>query len=355
MTISRCTALLPFLLLLTVPVHAQSQPTPAKASAAPPLRRWLEIESFTVFSRYRFTDDSRDVTTANQLQYKDQIQARVNLDAARRYSVHVGFFSGGSFIGTWNNWGVGHGTSFDGRDNYVKQLYASAAPIDGMELQYGGLYLNRGEADEWVTYDTDGYIAGERVSVRRPKDLYLDEITITRAALGPFDTPSLFRRWDGLAHPNYTQVLARKRFSRLLGGSLEYDRQLGADLLRAAITVHLPATSPVSAVRWEQYRRFNRHAASGVGVWAERSITKHLQLQAGYVTVDRFYGGWNADRMQSGRHLFAAATIPIHGPFTASIYAARALSTPYAVPIGRRFDAVIGYDVRDALRRTGIF
>ena len=57
--------------------------------------------------------------------------------------------------------------------------------MKGLELQYGGLYLNRGEADEWVTYDTDGYLAGERVSLKRPKELYLDEITVTRAAIGP--------------------------------------------------------------------------------------------------------------------------------------------------------------------------
>jgi len=349
-------ALAPFALFLLVPaVFARAQSQPPAASSAPPLRRWLEIQSFTIYTRYRFTATSKDVTTADQLQYKDQIQARVNLDAARRYTVNIGYFTGSNFIGTWNNWGVGHDTSFDGKDNYFKQIYASAIPVKGLELQYGGLYLNRGEADEWVTYDTDGYLAGERVSVRRPKELYLDEITVTRAAIGPLSTPNLFSRWDGLTHPNYTQVLGRKRFSKAIGGSFEYDRMVGADYLRAAVTVHLPKASPVSAIRWEQYRRLNLHPASGVGLWAERSFTKHVQVQAGYVSVDQHYGGWNADRMQSGRHVFANATIRIHGPLSASIYAAKAFSTPYPVPIGRRFDAVIQYSVLDLLRRTGVF
>ena len=59
--------------------------------------------------------------------------------------------------------------------------------------------------------------------------------------------------------------------------------------------------------------------------------------------------------MQSGRHVFANANIRIHGPLSASIYAAKAFSTPYSVPIGRRFDAVIQYNVLDLLRRTGVF
>ena len=73
------------------------------------------------------------------------------------------------------------------------------------------------------------------------------------------------------------------------------------------------------------------------------------------MSVDQHYGGWNADRIQSGRHFFLNATLPIHGPLSASIYATHALSAPYHVSVARRFDAVISYDVLSELRRTGIF
>ncbi len=130
---------------------------------------------------------------------------------------------------------------------------------------------------------------------------------------------------------------------------------VGADYLRAAVTLHLPKASPVSTIRWEQYRRLNLHPASGVGIWAERPFTKYVQVQAGYVSVDQYYGGWNADRMQSGRRVFANANIRIYGPISASIYATHAFSTPYSVSIDRRLDAVSSTDVLDALRRTGVF
>jgi hypothetical protein len=90
-------------------------------------------------------------------------------------------------------------------------------------------------------------------------------------------------------------------------------------------------------------------------VWAERAVTKYARIQGGYVTVDQFYGGWNADRMQNGRRVFANVTVPIHGPLAASVYATRALSAPYAVSIDRRVDVVISYDVLASLRKTGVF
>ena len=343
-------------LLVSAPLLAQTPPAAVpKPAAEPPLRRWFELQQLTVFSRYRFIENNKDVTTSSQQQYKDSVRARVNLDSRKRYTVNVGFFSGSTFASSWNNLGLGNNTVLDGKSNFIKQLYASAIPVRGLELQYGGLYVSRGESDEWDSYDDDGYMVGERVSVRRPKELYLDEITVTRGAMGPLATANLAKRWDGLKNPDYTQVLGVKRFNPVLSASLEYDRQIGDDILRAAVTLRFSAKAPISTMRYEQYRRLTLNPAAGFVVWAERPVTKYARLQGGYATVDQFYGGWNADRMQSGRRFFANATIPIYGPISGTLYVTRALDAPYAVSIHRRFDAVISYDVLNTLRRTGIF
>jgi hypothetical protein len=344
-----------FVLAFSMGSSVGAQSRPEVPAAEPSVRRWIDVQTFTLFTRYRFTENSDGVRSANQLQYKDSLRARFNFDREKRYTVNVGYFTGNTFTGTWNNLGVGNQTAFDRKDNYFKQLYASATPVNGFEVQYGGLYLNRGEGDEWLTYDDDGYLVGTRVTVRRPQALYLDEFTITRGAIGPLTTPNLANRWALLDAPNYTQVIGVKRFGQVVAGSLEYDRQLGSDILRAAVTLRLDKNAPVSAVRYEQYRRLNQNAAAGFALWAERTITKYVAIQGGYATVDQFYGGWNADRMQSGRRLFANATIPLYGSFAASVYATRALSAPYTLPIARRFDAVISYDVLRSLRRARVF
>ena len=214
-----------------VTIQAQSGPNVVPA-VEPALRRWIDVQTFTIYSRYRFTTNNKDVTTADQLQSKDTFQARLNFDPQKRYSVTLGYGSGGSFISSWNNWGLGNETRFISSDHYLKQLFASAAPVQGLELQSGGLFLNRGDGDEWLAYDDDGYEIGKRVSVRRPQKLYLDEMTVTRGAIGPLTTPSLVSRGDLLNHPNYTQVLGLKRFSTLVSSSLNITAWSGGDTAR---------------------------------------------------------------------------------------------------------------------------
>jgi hypothetical protein len=337
-------------LVSAAPALAQA----ADSSSAPPIRRWLDVQQLTLYSRYRFIENNADVTTANQLQYKQSMRARFNFDSKKRYTINVGFFSGASFTSSWDNWGPGTG-DFDGKDNYVKQLYASAIPVAGLELQAGGIYSARGEFDEFASYDDDAFFMGSRVSLKRPKNFYFDELTVTRAAIGPLTRPNIADRWDSFKDPNYTQALAVKQFSPVFAGSVSYERLIGADIARVAVTAHLSKTAPVQTIRYEQYHRFNLNEASGLGLWAERVVSSHLRVQGGYVAVDRYYGGWNGDRFQSGRRFFVFATVPIYGPFTAAVFASHALHADYAIPLKQRYDIYFAYDLLDTLRRARVF
>jgi hypothetical protein len=337
------------LLLMPGALLAQTS-TPRAAS---PLSRWFELQTFTLYTRYRVVENSQDVVTSNQLQYKDAIRAKFNLDPRKRFTVNVGFFSGNSFISSWNNWGAGR-VSFDGKNNYLKQMFASARVLDGVELQYGGLYVRRGEDDDITTYDEDGFLVGERVTIQPPRRLFVDEIVVSRGAIGPFAQPNLGKRWDGLSHPNYAQGLVAKRFGAKVAGSLDFTAQDQTRTIRAAITWRPPAGTRVSTVRYEQYRRTSFHAAAGFAAWAEIPLPLKSRFQAGYATIDQFYGGWNADRIQSGRRFFAIYNIPIRGPLSGQLFATQALDAPYPLSIKRRFDAVVSYDVLAALKDVGI-
>src|SRR5215213_6302419 len=94
-------------------VCAAAAQTPGGAPTArtpePALRRWFEFQQFVLSTRYRFIRTSADITTSNHMQYREQIRARVNLDAKKRYTVNAGFYSGAQFIGSWNNLGPGTG------------------------------------------------------------------------------------------------------------------------------------------------------------------------------------------------------------------------------------------------------
>ena len=327
----------------------------AQAPAAEPaLRRWLDLQTLTVAARYHVVENSADVTTADQVQYREVVRARVNLDQRKRFTVTVGAQSGRSFVSGWLPTGAGTG-AFDGSDHRVRQLFASAAPLKGIELQYGGLYLLRGEHDELTSYDDDGYVVGERLSVRRPKALWLDEVSLTRGAIVSTAAPSVFRRWDGLTNQTYTQALGSKTFSKVVTASLDYTRATGADTIRGAVTVHLPKGAPVQTVRYEQYRRVNHDPASGFAVWADRTLGRLGRLQAGYIAVDQHYGGLNSDRALSGRRVFANLVVPIYGPLSATLFTTHAVDIDYPVAIAHRSNIVVTWDVLSSLRRTGVF
>ena len=338
------------LLLVATPSVVSAQSTVAEHPTG--FSRWIEFQTLTLYSRYRFIENSAGKTTSNQLQYKEAIRARFNVDRRKRVTLNAGLFSGSSFISTWNNWGIGTG-DFDRKNNYLKQLFVAVNPARGIDMQAGGIYVRRGEDDDITTYDDDGYVVGERVTISRPKQVFLDDITFTRGALGPFNEPNLWNRWQDWSHPNYAQALIIKRFTKHLAGSLDYSTQSGARTIRMAVTLRLSKGRPIQTVKYEQYRRVNQRAAAGFALWAERTLGPVGRLQAGYVTVDQFYGGWNADRLQSGRRLFAILNVPIAHGLSAQLFGTEALSSAYPIPLKRRYEAVVSYDVLAALHRTG--
>lgn len=363
------------LMCLTVAVEASAQSaavpsgaaTPAAlggttssesaASTEPPLRRWLEFQTITLHARYRFLDSNR-TGASHDPQYKEAIRARLNLDNRKRYSVNVGFFSGTQFIGTFDNMGLGLNEG-DYHSHYVKQLFLSATPVTGIEFQYGGIYVTRGESTEITTYDDDGYIAGERIAVRRPRVLFVDEMSITRGLLGPAGLPNLFDRWYGMTQPNYLQVLAVKRVTSTLAASMDYTSVAGADTLHGAVVLRFAPAAPLTSLRYEQYYRHTRPAAAGFAVTAEPPAMKRIRLSGGYTTVDEHYDAnanrakLNSERMQRGRRFFVTANVPLSGALSAVVFFTRALPATYELTNRTRVDAMVQYDLLSVLRRSG--
>lgn len=338
--------------LIAMPALAQTAGQPR--TPEPAIRRWLEFQQLALATRYRYIRSSADVATSNHQQYREQVRLRFNIDKAKRYTINAGFFTGNSFIGSWNATGLGTG-DFDGHDQYMRQFFVSAAPVAGIEGQFGGLYPNKGENTEYTSYDDDGYLVGGRLSIRRPKQLYLDEASVTVGTLASTSTPNLWRRWDDLNDTNYTQLLAMKRFSQLVSGSVDYTHLASTDTVRGAVALRFKAGSPLSVLRYEQYIRMSGDEAEGFAVTAERGLPHAMRAIGGYTTIDERYGGLNSDRIQRGRRFFGLFNFPLKGPVTASIFATRALKAPYSLSNKVRLDAVVTWDVLASLRATGKF
>ena len=138
--------------------------------------------------------------------------------------------------------------------------------------------------------------------MRRPEELFIDEITVTRGAIGPHDAPSLMRRWGLLNDMNYTQVLGVKRFGRVVAGSVEYDRQIGSNILRGAVTLRFDKSAPISdrslrAIPAHQSKSRRPASASG----RRGPVSEHVRVQGGYVrSISTMAGGTRIEFRAAG-------------------------------------------------------
>lgn len=330
---------------------------PAGKTSQAKLSRWVEVQMATIFVRYHFVENSAGLTTANQVQHKESFKARFKFDREGKYSLNAGVFSGRNFIATWNNTGWGTGT---GQSNLaLKQLFFTAAPVNGIEVQAGGLYVVRGESTEITSYDDDGFIVGERISLKRPGKFFFDEISVTYAYLGDTNTPNLNKRYHRLKESNYHQFLVQKKLNPQIAVSADYTFEAGRDTFREAIRANIPRFHLVDSIRFENYQRLSNYhnsgRAYGFALHGEKLFFQRLTLGGGYAQIDPRYGGLNADRFGSGKRLFLMTSLRLSPEFSLTTYATRAIANDVPVTQRTRVDLVLNYNLLQTLKHTGLF
>lgn len=349
------TAAVSLLVLACVAAPARGQTAAPQPKPPARLARWIDVQNATLNIRYRFVDNSAGIITTNQLQHRESLRARFKLDAPGRYAVNFGVFSGSRFTSSWNNTGIGLG---DWQKTLgVRALYFAAQPITGIEAQYGSMYIVKGESTEITTYDDDGYVIGERVSVRRPKQLFFDEMSATVGYLTSTAAEvGVSKRVKYLDdRPNYGHFLVNKKIGARAGISADFTSVGGTRTWRAATNVSTKELRAVDSILFENYKRTNDNPAYGFALTANKAATRRVGLSGGYARIDPFYGGLNSDRFHVGNRLFFMTTYTISPRFTASAFITRAVGND--VPLLQRTlsNVILSYNALPDLRRTGLF
>lgn len=343
------------LALACTPAPAGGQSAPPQAKPAAPLARWVDVQNATLNTRYRFVDTSAGTITTNQLQHRESLRARFKFDAPGKYALNVGVFSGSRFTSSWNNTGIGLG---DWQKTLgVRALYFAAQPIAGLEAQYGSMFIIKGESTEITTYDDDGYVIGQRVSVRRPRDLFFDEMSATvgyfTSDAAEFGVSKRVKYLD--ERPNYGHFLVDKKVGTRAGVSVDFTSVGGAHTWRAAANVNTRESHAVDSILFENYKRTNRNPAYGFALSANKALTRKLGINWGYARIDRFYGGLNSDRFHIGNRVFAGAAYALSSRFTASAFITRAVGNDVTLPQRTLSNLIFAYNALPDLRRTGWF
>jgi hypothetical protein len=335
-------------LIFATPARSQ---TAGQRDAPGLLARWVDLQAGNLALDYKRAEPTAE-PWYYQLQYRFLIRGLVKLDKRARYSVGFRVSTGNAFTFSWNNTSAGVG-DFEKYVN-LKEFYFSASPWKHVEFQFGGGAISRGESTETTGYSNNGYLMGERVSLRYPEKFFFDEISATGAYLGDPDKPGVFQRLHRLGSMNYHQFLVAKKVGVHFSASADYTFQDGVDTLREALKVMLNRNPWLDSVVFENYERLNRQSAWGCALWGQKSLNPRLTLLGGYVNIDKDYLNWNSDRMGKGRRMYVSATYSIWREFSVAGYATRAFLNDFPVHTQTRFDLIVLYDIQKALKRASI-
>lgn len=282
----------------------------AKTAAECKFCRWIDLQTATVSFRYRYVKSNQRVTPAinatqpflpvgqfvqtNQAQQQQHYEFDFKFDKAGRYKIHARLMTGEYFTRSFAE--VGWGKVFNGENSsavLARQFYFSAEPVKGIEFQYGGLGINRGENTENTTYDNDGFITGQRLKIKRPKNVWFDEISITYAYIGDFYTPNFFDRTGRLKKSNYYQYLVGKKFGKRVAISADFTSHQSIGHLREAATINTKELKFIDSVKVEFYQRLDDYRGvkkgSGWGFQVDKEVKDKFSITAGFAYEDYRY------------------------------------------------------------------
>src|SRR5262245_33560175 len=325
----------------------------AQPTTQPAVHRWVDWQSATLDARYRFIANSDGQTATDQIQHRQTLKVGFRIDEDGRYSVQSFVGTGNSFVGSWDPLGPGTGDAT--WDPNVRQLFFAARPVNGLELQAGGFGVVRGESTEITSFDYDGYMTGERVSIGRPRELFLDDITVTVGFLGDLATPNVFHRMDRLDDHNFTQVLAGKRVGSRVSASADWTSLEGISTLREAVRVGTKHWLPVDAIRLEGYQRVEGRRGAGFAVTVERALADRILVDGGYADIDRANGVLNGDRYSPGHRVFAEGRIAVLPSLTVTTFYGVAIDSDGPLANRHRLDVIASWNVLKAVRGGGVW
>jgi hypothetical protein len=300
--------------------------------------RWLDLTSFSHSQRYRNQYGNNGYHYWKNGQEKSLLAGKLKIDAAGKYAIGFRASSGRSFNWAYADYaGRGFTASLNdpqyssdvsnptsdptvaaayytdpagyqflsnidsaGWEFYVRELYLDVKPVKQVTLEIGSFGFERGFSSEITTFDDDGYIAGERVRINDPKQLYLDQVTLTSAYFGSFDTPNLFARGDGFTKSNYRQLAVKKQLNARVGMSSEYNwisNHARTHTVREAIVVDVKESKVLDRFRVEGYEMLSHvqlqaddeAPRQGFAIVGEKKF-RRLSGDFGFASIDRNYG-----------------------------------------------------------------
>lgn len=311
---------------------------------------WLSLDNADIGIRPVLEKSSTGETTADVLQYHDLLSGKLFFDSHHNFSLNFRAGAGDEFSAGWANTGAGSAPASS--SFYLKQLYLDANPLSSLEIQWGGIGLERGVSTAITSYNYDGFMTGERFYVRNSSHLFFDQMSVTFGYLGDVMQPDVWDRARTLWTNNYQQYLLEKKINARTTASSDYTVVAGARTFREAVRVDVPEFRIADRIQADVYERTNRTAAAGGNISATKRLNRTLDAVAGYAAIDRNYGDLNDDAFFHGRRLYVAANVHLGRGFAVSPMLDHGVGNSYDLPNNSHFHVEFTYDLLAALKDT---
>jgi hypothetical protein len=313
--------------------------------------RWLDLTAASVGTQYVFAKNGLGVSVANQQQYQAAVRGRFKLDAKGRFGINAGLYTGTNFIAGFNNTGLGIRRAQS--NLYLKHLYLDVLPLDGVEVQYGSLDVWHDESTDITGYAYNGYVAGERISIKRPREFFLDDISVAYGYIGDLNSPDATGRLYRLGQGNFHRFMLRKNVGDRAWISTDYAFQAGTETWREAIRIRATELRVLDTFHVEIYEGPRIKTGYGFAAYGEKAVLSRLVVGGGYADIDRFL--LNSDRFGRGKRIFLTGKIPINEAFSVLMFVTQATDHNASNVPQHRIDIGCYYNLLYHLRRTGIF
>jgi len=193
--------------------------------------------------------------------------------------------------------------------------------------------------------------------VKRPRELFFDEVSVTYGYVGDTSKPNLNKRFNRLQKSNYHQFLVSKSITKRVAVSADYSFASGIETMREAVKVGTKELRVIDLFRVENYQRVDYKADGGVAFYGEKALHKRLSVGGGFATIDPLYGTLNADRFGIGKRLFIETKLALCPELSVATFYQHAISdyTSLKIPNKSRLDLIVTYNFLKTLQRTGLF
>lgn len=354
---------------------------------------WFELKKAEVSFRVRYIDGvPASQRHSTNLQHRELFEGRIKFDKDARYTLNLRASSGYYFTRSFAETGVGLPWNQDqGWNIFLRQLYFSAKPVKGLEIQYGSMPFALGTLEENITWDTDGYVDGQRITVRRPDKIFFDEATVTFGYVGDLFTPNVLRRLHRLGEVNYRQYLVTKNIGKRGAVTAEYESKNGTlstdkktpanvQTIHAGVKLNAKGSRVADRVWVETYRRVDPEPGWGFNFHAEKGFMRdRLVIGYGYTQVDKAWqnlydvqdwkatpaksktlgmapgGSPSGEKWTRGNHPFFTVNYKLTPEITVFAFANHDYATSFAHGSASQMNAGIAFDLLKTMQKVGWF